>query len=476
MRAANPQFDGMSAGTNFAGYVLDAGRARPDHPALEILGTGEVWSHAELRDAVERRAGGLCALDLPPASRVMLRLGNSPDFPVTHLACAAVGLVPIPTSPLLTGPEITAMAGVVEPALTVFGPGIAVPEGVPAQDVAMIDGAPLPITDWPKGDPNRLGYIVFTSGSGGRPKAVAHAHRAVAARRAMWDGWYGLTPQDRLLHAGAFNWTYTLGTGLLDPWSIGATALIPAPGAQPTDLPDLIAKHAATIFAAAPGVYRQMLRRAVPYSPALRHGLSAGETLPHALRQQWHAATGTDVHEALGMSECSTFISGSPARPAPEGSAGFLQPGRKARVRDGALEVSDQDPGMMLGYWANGAPTPPPAWFATGDLVDEAPDGAIRYLGRADDLLNPGGYRVSPLEVEAALQGLPVEDLAVGQMETETGATILVAYYCGAALDTDSADAFAAARLARYKRPRAWLRRDSLPRNTNGKLMRRNLR
>jgi acyl-coenzyme A synthetase/AMP-(fatty) acid ligase len=131
---------------------------------------------------------------------------------------------------------------------------------------------------------------------------------------------------------------------------------------------------------------------------------------------------------------------------------------------------------MMLGYWANGAPTPPPAWFATGDLVDEAPDGAIRYLGRADDLLNPGGYRVSPLEVEAALQGLPVEDLAVGQMQTESGATILVAYYCGAALDTDSADAFAAARLARYKQPRAWLRRDSLPRNANGKLMRRNLR
>ena len=53
------------------------------------------------------------------------------------------------------------------------------------------------------------------------------------ARRMMWQGWYGLGPDDRLLHAGAFNWTYTLGTGLMDPWSIGATALIPEAGAAP---------------------------------------------------------------------------------------------------------------------------------------------------------------------------------------------------------------------------------------------------
>jgi acyl-coenzyme A synthetase/AMP-(fatty) acid ligase len=61
---------------------------------------------------------------------------------------------------------------------------------------------------------------------------VAHAHRAVWARRMMMHGWYGLTPEDRLLHAGAFNWTFTLGTGLLDPWAMGATALIPAPASR----------------------------------------------------------------------------------------------------------------------------------------------------------------------------------------------------------------------------------------------------
>ena len=78
----------------------------------------------------------------------------------------------------------------------------------------------------------------------------------------MFDGWYGLRATDRLMHAGAFNWTYTLGTGLMDPWTMGATALIPEPGVAPAALPTLLARHEATIFAAAPGVYRQLLKNA----------------------------------------------------------------------------------------------------------------------------------------------------------------------------------------------------------------------
>ncbi len=78
-----------------------------------------------------------------------------------------------------------------------------------------------------------LATIIYTSGTSGKPSAVMHAHRAIWARRMMFDGWYGLSETDRLLHAGAFNWTFTLGTGLLDPWAAGATALIPAPGTDP---------------------------------------------------------------------------------------------------------------------------------------------------------------------------------------------------------------------------------------------------
>ncbi|MFN7053108.1 MAG: AMP-binding protein, partial [Gemmobacter sp.] len=108
--------------------------------------------------------------------------------------------------------------------------------------------------------------------------------------------------------------------------------LIPGAGVTPEQLPLLLKRFDATILAAAPGVIRQMLRTTLPALPKLRHGLSAGESLLPALRQDWRDRTGTDLHEALGMSECSTFISGSPARPAPEGCAGYPQPGRRVAV------------------------------------------------------------------------------------------------------------------------------------------------
>jgi acyl-coenzyme A synthetase/AMP-(fatty) acid ligase len=161
--------------------------------------------------------------------------------------------------------------------------------------------------------------------------AVSHAHRAILARQQMHQHWEGLTRTDRLLHAGALNWTYTLGTGLLDPWTVGATALIPAAGTPATQLPTLMARAEATILAAAPGVFRQLLRTDLPPLPQLRHGLSAGEALPDSLRAQWHHRTGTDLHEALGMSEVSTYLSGSATRPAPRAPQATSNPAATSR-------------------------------------------------------------------------------------------------------------------------------------------------
>jgi len=478
---------------NLAEYVLTAGRATPDKIALAVLGPARAdrWSYARLERAVRGMATGLLETGLIPGDMLLLRLGNTPDFPIAFLGAIAAGIVPVPTAQGLTTPEITKIATILRPKALLAHSGIALPkrfDGPILTDLKALSAHP-PGT-FTQGDPNRLAYMVFTSGSSGTPKPVAHAHRAIWARRMMWDGWYGLTPEDRVLHAGAFNWTFTLGTGLLDPWAIGATALIPAQGVAPEALPLLLKRHDATIFAAAPGVFRKLTAGDGPLTlPKLRHGLSAGEKLPEALRQRWQAATGTPVHEALGMSECSTFVSGSPDRSAPAGTLGFPQPGRSlallsetgapvAQGDTGILAIHHGDPGLCLGYADDTGALDLPLlgeWFLTGDLVSENPDGSLVYHGRRDDLLTTGGFRVSPLEIEGLFQHAKgVTDCAALALPVKADTDVIALAYTGPASQAELA-ALAETHLARYKQPRLYARLDSLPRSANGKLNRRAL-
>jgi acyl-coenzyme A synthetase/AMP-(fatty) acid ligase len=473
---------------NMAEYVLAAGALTPDKIALQIVrATGaERWSYARLIAAVRGTGTGLLRAGLVPGDRVLLRLGNSVAFPVAYLGAIAAGLVPVPTSTQLTAPEITRMAALVHPKLVLASDGVALPDhpALVIREDALRPFYDLPPCDWDRGDPDRLGYIIFTSGSGGSPRAVAHAHRAVWARRMMWGGWYDLRADDRMLHAGAFNWTYTLGTGLMDPWAIGATALIPQSAAP---LPLMLKRFDATIFAAAPGVYRQILKDQPKLELAhLRHGLSAGEKLADPVRKAWEAATGSPVYEALGMSECSTYASESAANP----SGLHPQAGRRlavldadgtpiARGQEGTLAIHATDPGLMLGYLGPDGLTKPlsDGYFLTGDRAIMDDTGALHYLGRDDDMMNAGGYRVSPLEVERALSDHPaITDIACTEVTVKAGVSVIAAFYTGQELVQDVLDTYAAERLARYKQPRLYVHCTTLPKGPNGKLSRRALR
>ena len=494
--AETPALAPCPAPFNLAEYVLSGGADMPDKNALQIIGlTGaQRWSYAALEAAVRGVGTGLLQAGLEPGQRVLMRLGNVIDFPLAFLGAIAAGLVPVPTSAQLTAPEITAMARDLDPAAVLAGDGIALPDHPAARitEASLRAWRRLPPCDFARGAPDRLAYMVFTSGTSGRPRAVMHAHRAVWARRMMWQGWYGLGVTDRLLHAGAFNWTYTLGTGLMDPWAIGATALIPAAGLEPSQIPLLLKRFDATIFAAAPGVYRQMLRAPLPDLPNLRHGLSAGEKLAEPVRNAWQQATGTPIFEALGMSEVSTYVSSSPTRPAPAGTLGYAQPGRRLAVlagdglpvprgEPGELSVDARDPGLFLGYWQDEAETSArfrDGWFLSGDMVSMEPDGAIRYLGREDDMLNAGGYRVSPLEIERAFDAhAAIAESAAIELEPRPGVRIIaLAYVARGAVDQAALEAHAGEHLARYKQPRLFLPVAALPRGANNKLNRRALR
>ena len=479
---------------NLAEEVLRAGSAHPEKLALSIIGPAraERWSYSRLISAVRGTATGLLRAGLKPGDRMLMRLGNRPAFPVAYLGAITAGIVPIPTSAMLTKREITALADETAPALVVAGGGIALPDHpAPVLDEAALAGfADLAPAGFTQSDPDGLAYIVYTSGSSGRPRAVMHAHRAIMARRMMFQGWYGLTSRDRMLHAGAFNWTFTLGTGLLDPWTVGATALIPAEGTSLEQIPLLAARHGATMLAGAPGVFRRLLRSDWRPIPTLRHGLAAGERLDPALRADWQTTTGTDLHEAMGASEISTFISGSPDHPAPSGTAGFPQAGRNVAIlsddgqptppgQPGALAVRRDDPGLFLGYLDQPDKTRARFlgdWFLTGDQARMDASGAIVVLGRQDDIMNAGGFRVAPAEIEEFLASHPdAGDVAAIELPVGPGNSIIAVFWTGPAASSDLR-ALAESGLARYKQPRDYIRLDALPRTPTGKINRRALR
>lgn len=476
-----------------AAHVLARAPDQPDKVALSLLGENatEDWTYAQIETAVRGAATGLLDSGLRSGDRVLLRLANTPDFPIAFLACITVGLIPVPTSSQLTAIEITAMARALAPKAVIASDGIALPDHTaPIITAATLHTwANLPAAPYDIGDPNRAAYIIYTSGTSGTPRGVVHAHRAIWARQMMMDGWYGLTEHDRVLHAGAFNWTYTLGTGLMDPWTRGATALIPTAGTPPAQLATLLATQKATIFAAAPGTYRQLLKAPVTAMPHLRHGLSAGEKLPQTTRDAWETAANAPIFEAYGMSECSTFISGSPAVPAEIGTLGRPQPGRKIALLDdagtptdhGQIAVHKSDPGLMLGYL--NAPADTAArhigeWFLTGDIGHRTPTGAIQYAGRVDDMMNAGGYRVSPVEVEHALALHPaIQDAAAVEVRVKSDASVIAAFYTSTdVIERSELAAHCAQHLARYKCPRLFIQRDELPRGANNKILRRALR
>lgn len=487
--------DPCPAPFNMARYVLDAGRSCPDKVALSVLSqtTQTLYTYDQITQAILGIARGFQDLGLRAGDRILLRLGNRPETPFVYLAALAVDMVPVPTSPMLTEPEVQRVLDLLTPALVVHEAPVPCPPCNTRVDIADIQAMKTyPAADFVLGDPNRPAYVVLTSGTSGQPRAVEHAHRAIWARRMMHRGWYDLTADDRVLHAGAFNWTYTMGTGLMDPWSVGATALIPADGTPPEALRGMILTAEPTLFAAAPGVFRKVLKDPAPITaPKLRHGLSAGEKLPATVRAAWKTTTGTQVHEAFGMSECSTFVSGSPENPAIGDATGQPQPGRHvailgddgtpvARGTAGTIAVHTSDPGLMRGYLLAPNTQAEPVhteWFVTGDQGVMTENDQIIYLGRNDDMMNAGGYRVSPLEVEAALASAPgITTLAVTDVAVKDGVRVIMAFYTAPKrLDSQILHDFATSCVAPYKRPREYVYVDALPVGPNGKLLRKDL-
>jgi 4-hydroxybenzoate-CoA ligase len=491
---------------NLARYCLTNAAPEPGKTALEVVGPGgiilETWTFQALGDAVLSVAAGLQLTGLQKGDRILLRIGHSSDFPLLFFGAIAGGFVPVPTSAQLTPSETTAI-------LDDSGARLILHDGVTAlpdksgsllgpEDILALKKSPS--GSYAETDQNDPAFLIYTSGTSGTPKGVLHAQRAAIARKPMYQGWYGISAADRLLHAGAFNWTYTLGVGLMDPWANGATSIVYDGPRDPDVWPAVMEASKASLFAAVPSLYRRILKYGdiTPAAfPALRHGLTAGEALPAALYKDWKSQTGRELFEALGMSEISTYLSSGPDVPVRSGSPGKPQFGRKVAIlkemddegilaqpdETGLLAIHRDEPGLMLGYWNRPDETTAAfrgEWFLTGDRAREDGDGYYWYEGRADDLMNAFGYRVAPEEVERALTAHPqVLEAAVTAVEVREGVSLITAFvvpHDPDDFDLDELAGHAVSMLAEYKRPKAYHVVDTLPRTASGKVKRQALR
>ena len=477
---------------------------------------------AELAQQTGQFAAALRALGLGAGERVLIRLENCIEYPVAFLGALKRGAVPVPTSTLLTADEVVYLArdsgatAMVTDAATWELVGDRLAEHGVLRHVLVVGGTagtergPVVLHDYDAAlaaatandepHPTRAddpAYLVYTSGTTGYPKGVLHAHRALLGRQPSSEYWFDFLPDgDRVLHAGKFNWTYVLGTGLMDPLYRGHTAILAEGVAGAARWPALIAAHGATTFIAVPTIYRQILQKTTARGrdvPTLRHCMSAGEQLSEAVLDGWRERFALDVYEGLGMTECSYYLSATRRRPIRPGSAGFAQPGHDVRLLDpgswaevpvgseGMICIPRDDPGLMLRYWNQPEETArcfEGAWFLTGDYARRDTDGYVWFLGRRDDLINTFGYRVSPHEVERVLKDQPgVADAAVTGEVVGPEKVIVAAYVTPRSPETDpdAVLAYARERLATYKAPRVVYVVDELPRTRNGKVLRRGL-
>ena len=493
----------------------------------DVLGTAQI-TFAELSRKTDQFAQVLRNLKVSVGDRVLIRLPNSLDYPIAFLGAMKIGAISVPTSTLLTAEEVAYLAK--DSGAKVLITDAAAWEVMAEQIEAALGDEPtlkhvlltqakdtqphrsfnvlnlancLQVThecDAPyKTQANDPAYLVYTSGTTGYPKGVLHAHRSLLGRQPAAQYWfnYSNTVQDRIMHSGKFNWTYVLGTGLMDPLYLGKTVIVHEGKNDAQKWLDLIQKHAATIFIGVPTIYRQILQKTTTTGaqlPSLRHYMSAGEHLSDEVLSQWRERFGLEIYEAVGMSEFSYYLSQSKFRPIRAGSAGFPQPGHNIQLlnpetfeavasgEEGMICVPDSDPGLFLRYWnleEETAKYKHDGYFFTGDYAKYDDDGYIWFLGRKDDIIKSFGYRVSPYEIERVYKGHPdVADCAAVGEELEKDKLLVVIYVILKPEAKTSADdllGYGKQHLAAYKSPKTVYLAQDFPRTKNGKILRKDI-
>ena len=489
------------------------------------LGTSEI-TYKELADRSDRFSNFLGSIGVDVRDRVLICLKNSLAYPISFFGTMKAGAIAVPTSTLLSGSEVKYLATDSQAkALVLSAPmyegllpylenldnlkhiiidgiddisSIAKPKNINIYNLNEILSGFETCSNYYNSRSGEPAYLVYTSGTTGFPKGVLHSHRSLIGREPASEYWFDFKEHDRIMHSGKFNWTYVLGSALMDPLYRGHTVIAHEGENDANNWVSLIKKHKCTIFIGVPTIYRQIIQKTdstIEDCPSLRHCMSAGEHLSSEMVTLWQERFKQDIYEAIGMSEFSYYISHSKFRPIRPGSAGFVQPGHNVKLlnpdtleevgveEEGMICIGEDDPGLFLEYWnleEDTAKARHNGYFFTGDYAKRDKDGYIWFIGRKDDIINTFGFRVSPHEIERVIKTHPkVADCVAFGMNIDAYKTLVAIAVIakGEINKEEEADIlkFGQANLAKYKAPKIIYVVKDYPKTKNGKVLRKDL-
>ncbi|MBM1813642.1 AMP-binding protein [Pseudosulfitobacter pseudonitzschiae] len=484
-----------------------------DHTAL--IGNGRRRTYKEMSDWTNRLAHVLVEdLGVKPGNRVLIRSANNPAMVACWLAATKAGAVVVNTMPMLRAGELRAIVDkaqishalcdtrLMDELMTCaegsdFLTSVTGFDGTSNHE-AELDRLALekPVRfDAVQTGRDDVALLGFTSGTTGSPKATMHFHRDLLM---IADGYarevLGVVPEDVFVGSPPLAFTFGLGGLAIFPLRFGAAATL-LETASPPNMIEIIEKYRATVCFTAPTAYRAMLRAMDEGADlsSLRAAVSAGETLPAPVYDEWMAKTGKPMLDGIGATEMlHIFISNrfDDHRPA---CTGKPVTGYRARVVDAdGVEVPRGTVGRLAVQGPTGcryladtrqAEYVQNGWNITGDsfMMDE--DGYLHFAARNDDMIVSAGYNIAGPEVEAALLSHPdvVECAVVAKPDEARGQIVQAHVVVGQGVVKDAnliktLQDHVKATIAPYKYPRDIRFVDALPKTATGKIQRFALR
>lgn len=433
----------------------------PGRLALREVETSRTMNYEQLREAVDHFSRGLRNC-MPDGEVVIIRLPNRIDFHVAFLAALQAGLTAFPVPTQLVPNELEAAAA--------------------ASAAAGIVDAKLscqPLSSELSENPSGPALLLQSSGTTGMPKIARRSAESLDAVAANCVEAVGIESDDQMLACVPLCHSYGLEHGLLAPIFAGATVHL-ASGFDIGVVQHELAHSGITIFPAVPSIFEMLsnLPAATAQSETLRLTYSAGGALPNSVFARFVDHYGLRIGQIYGATEIGSITFAHPSSPffSPV-CAGTPMRGVEVKF-DGESQLLVRSPSMMGGYLGeNGNAFTGDGFFPTGDLARVDSHGNLHITGRLKLLIDVGGLKVNPLEVEETISAHPsVGACVVVPMrlsETVYRLKALVTPRHGnVSLDVEALRQFAKQRLSTHKVPRVIEIRATLPRSATGKVLR----